>query len=149
MGFHNCFAQLFQTIVSLSRIDRLAWNWNQVFPYMYSLCLLHKILSYESIAICYLFPKGIFEGPTALAAAGCNIIALYCACTCPDTFYRCPKNVVQFSEHPIEWELLHWAWGHKHKGLILCCIVTALLMKDLRTIIHVSEVLKWYWEICK
>jgi hypothetical protein len=71
---------------------------------MYSLCLLHKIVSYESISICCFWcPKGIFEGPIALAAAECNIIALYCLCTCPDTLYRCPKNIVQFSEHPIEY----------------------------------------------
>jgi hypothetical protein len=51
------------------------------------------MVSYESISICcFRFPQGIFEGPTALAAAGCNIIALYCACTCPDTFYKCPKK---------------------------------------------------------
>lgn len=102
MGFDNHFTQWFQTVVSLSILDGLALNQNWVLHYMYYLCLLHTIVSYESILICcFWFPKGIFEGPTALAAAECNIIALFCECTCPDTLYGCPKNLCNSVNIPL------------------------------------------------
>jgi len=52
---------------------------------------------------------GSVPGQTALLAAKGNRIAWSFACTYLYTCFRCSRLIIEFIEHPSEWQLLHWA----------------------------------------